>query len=258
MLELPEYLVDGNFHTILACAGKLYAIVSCTDLVTEQWNTYVMEVKEEDSKFDIMQHLFQRNVRTSIKACTVQDSRICILAKKVGENPNAKGRSTTFFVFDTATNTTYDHSEGANWGTLMIPMEDEIVVTEMGHSSCSRYSFDTCKWKHTKEQFLPFPLPSFERRKYSSISDGDNFYFFGTRYECLDFPPIIWSYMYNFTEKKWQNMPGLPQPQQESAFCRVKLPIHLSKCHLDCPHCRHSDVTIYGNPSLYSRRGCIT
>jgi transposase-like protein len=45
--------------------------------------------------------------------------------------------------------------------------------------------------------------------------------------------------------------------REESAVCRVTLPIHFAKCHLDCPHCRYSDIATYGNHCLYSRRGCI-
>jgi hypothetical protein len=42
--------------------------------------------------------------------------------------------------------------------------------------------------------------------------------------------------------------------REESAVCRVTLPMHFAKCHLDCPHCRYFDIATFGNHCLYSRR----
>jgi hypothetical protein len=245
MLELPENHTHGNIHTILACAGKLYAIMSChmyfiqiSGEVFQQWSTFLMEVKEDVSKFDIKYYLFQRNERTDVEACTMQDSKICILANRVGENPESVELSTKFLVFDTATNKKYDHSKGAHWDTLMIPVGDEIVVTSMGQSSCTRFSLATRKWTHTEEQFLPFPTQSFESTEYTSTSDDNNFYLFGRSNQSLESPSETWCY--NFGEKKWKELPALPQPLRQSATCLVQLPSHLSKCHIKCPHCRFS------------------
>jgi hypothetical protein len=245
ILEIPKNLINYNIQTILTCAGKLYAIVSCYDIqkhgqVGQQWITCLMELKEDVSKFGIKQCLFQGNESTNVLACTVQDKKICILANSIGMNPNARRKSTKFVVFDTATNTIFDQIEGAQWGTLMIPVGDEIVVTEMGNSSCTKYSFAMRKWRHTKEQFLPFPKHSPENTEYSSVSDGNNFYLFVKHTQSLESPTETWCY--NFSEKKWKNLQALPQPLRQSATCLVQLPSNLSKCHIDCPHCRFSCI----------------
>lgn len=241
LFELPENHISGNLHTILACAGKLYAIVSCHVIqkcgqIVQQWSTFLMEVKEDVSKCDIKQYLFQRNENTNVMACTMQDRKICILANKVGVNPKRRGKSIKFFVYDTVTNRKYDHTKGAFWDTLMIPVGDEVVVTRMGKFSCMKYSFTTRKWRHIKEQFLPFPTHPFESTEYSTISDGNNFYVFGGKgFKSLESSSA--TMCYNFIEKEWKTLQELPQPLRQSATCLVQLPSKLSKCHIKCPHC---------------------
>jgi hypothetical protein len=242
-LELPGNLTSGNIQTILTCAGKLYAVV-----LFYGWSTFVVEIKEDISTFDIKQYLFQQNESTNVLACTMQNEKICILANKVGINPHAREHSIKFLVFDTSTNTIDDQSEGAGWGTLMIPVGDEIIVTEMGKSSCSRYSFDTREWRHTEEQFLPFPLTSFERTGCSSISDDSNFYLFSRHTQSLK--PSSKTLCYNFNEKKWGNLPALSKPLQQSATCLVQLPRNFSKCHINCPHCPFSKRATYDTHDL--------
>jgi hypothetical protein len=45
--------------------------------------------------------------------------------------------------------------------------------------------------------------------------------------------------------------------KEESALCRVTLPIHFAKCHLDCPHCRYSDIKELMATIVYIQEGDI-
>lgn len=240
VLELPENYISGTLHTILACAGKLYAVISCHIIQkggqTVQWSTFLMEVKEDGSKCEIKHLLFQRHEHTHVMACVMQDRKICILANKVGVNPRRKGKTTKFIVYDTSVNRKYDQSKGAHWDALMFPVGDEIVVTKMGKFSYTKYSMALRKWRHFKEQFLPFPTQPYESVDYSSISDGSNFYIFGGKgFKNLE--STAETICYNFAEKKWKTLEELPQPLRQSATCLIQLPSHLSKCHIKCPHC---------------------
>ncbi|XP_061173027.1 kelch-like protein 3 [Saccostrea echinata] len=244
LLEVPENYGNNTLHTILACAGKLYAIISSHVIqfgpqLVHQWSTFVMEVKEDDSKCEVKQTLFQRNENSHLVACVMQDRKICVLANKVGANPKRRGKSAKFYVYDTTVNRKYDQSKGAYWDNLMIPVGDEIVVTRMGKCSYTKYSMTTRKWKHIKEEFLPFPANPFESVEYSTISDGSNFYVIGGK-GFKNPETISTTFCFNFAEKKWKNLQELPQPLRQSATCLIQLPSNLTKCHFNCPHCKFS------------------
>lgn len=240
LLELPENHISGSLHTIVACSGKLFAVISCHIIQkggqNVQWSTFLMEVKEDGTKSEIKNHLFQRNENTSVVACVMQDRKICILATKVGAIPRRKGKSTKFFVYDAALNRKYEYSRGVNWDNLMFAAGDEIVVTRMGKFSCMKYSMTTRKWRHVKEQFLPFPTQPFESTDFSSISDGSNFYVFGGK-GVKSMESVAEAMCYNYAEKKWKKLQELPQPLRQGATCCIQLPSNLAKCHIKCPHC---------------------
>jgi hypothetical protein len=253
-VELPENYSRGNLYTILACSGKLYAIVNFREKDDNEfqfwsngefygsvsvnpdvrWETFVVEIKEEVGQFDIKQYLFDDDCfNTKVKACTIQDKKICILSNQIIKNTERKVESTNFFVFDTETNKADNHTEGAQWDTDLVPVGDEVVVTRMGKSSCMRYSLATQTWKHTKEHLLPNPFAGTEE---SSLSDGKRFYWFGKDVKFLESSCETWCY--NFTKKKWKNLQELPQPLLQSATCLAQVPNKLSKCHIKCPHCK--------------------
>jgi hypothetical protein len=87
-LELPENLICVRVYTMLVCAGKLYAVISCNTqhggIEHVVRNTYIMEGKEDVSKFDIKGFLFQLDFNTNMTVCTMQDRDTCILANRVG------------------------------------------------------------------------------------------------------------------------------------------------------------------------------
>jgi hypothetical protein len=237
ILALPEDHICGNIHTILACAEKLFVIMSChSGAQCGLWNTFVMEVNEDFPKCDMKQYLVEGNENIDVLACKMQDRYICVLSSQVSANLEMKDNSTKFVVFDTVTNRTYDQSKGAHWDTLMIPFGDELVVTSLGKSSCKIYSFATQQWRHTEEQFLPLPVNPFESTETNSISDGNSFYLLGGNDTNISESPCQ-MLCYNFTEKNWKELKAPPQPVQESMNSLVLLPSHLSNCHIECPHC---------------------
>jgi hypothetical protein len=237
--DYPNDYYLHNIHSILTCAGIMYFIVSCYFVqldgqFAQKWSTLLVEATAE-GRFEIKQCLFEGNRITDVKACVMQDNKICILRKTFGKNQESKGNSASFFVFDIASNRIYDHSKGARWDTLMLPVGDEIIVTSIGEHSCTRYSFATGEWIHNEEQFLSFPTQPFYSTDYRLSSDGNNIYLFGEGIHGVDSSYRNWCY--SFTKKRWRKL-GWFTRRQRGAFCLIQVPRDIPLCHLQCPHCQ--------------------
>jgi hypothetical protein len=227
---LPTGFSCLNIHSVLACAEKVYVIVSCQ--VAQKCRTVMLEqAKNRNNK---RRYLFDGNV-SDVLACAMEDKKICILYRRVGENQETMGNSASFFVYDIATGRRYDHSKCARWDTLMLPVGDEIIVTSIGKHSCTRYSSATGEWIHKEEQFLSFPTQPFDNTEYMSSSDGNNFYLFrkGSSSE---------NWCYNFIEKKWKKLESYIEGRR-SAACLMQIPCDLPLCHILCPHCKIKNRT---------------
>lgn len=240
-IKVPESCTNASIQNIIACGGHLYAVMSGHFVGRapggmDNWQTIILQAKEDDTESEIKCYLFARNISTQIVSCAMNNSKICVLAWKIGFRAKKKKHNAKFIVYDTADNKRIDESKGVSWEPYMFPFEDEIMVCKMGKFQTRKFSFSKRLWYAVKEQFLPHPPQDGGRTDFSFVANGEDLFIFGGK-DPLTKKPLDTGYKFSLKSKTWTKLENMPQALMLSASCVAKLPADQVKCHISCPHC---------------------
>lgn len=241
-LKLPEHLSNIIVHNIVSCNSRLYAVLSAhmksqvNNMPVEEWNTLLLEVREDDTESVVKCVFFARNTNTQITSLGVNNRHVCVMGWKHGIHMKKSRQFARFFLYDAVNQKKQEQSKGAYWDAVLIPMHKDLVACRMGKYAAKKYSFAEKRWKNIKELVLPLFPEQPSRLDYSSLSDGQNYYVFGGK-DNISKKPLDSSFKYNFSTKEWTKLENMPQCLMQSAICQVKMPADHVRCHISCPHC---------------------
>ncbi|XP_033734127.1 kelch-like protein 11 [Pecten maximus] len=240
-LQIPDSIKNMFIQNIVSCNSRLYAIISGhmptpnRTPPVEEWNTVLLEVKE-DTESIVKCYLFKGNAtHTQTTSLEVSNRHVCVLAWKHGskgkKNPRPK-----FIMYDTVYEKRIDHSKGAYWDNILVPVENDLLACRMGKITAKKFSFNEKRWKAVKSQVISHLPEDPTRQDFSYHSDGANFYVFGGK-DSSTKKLLDSAFMFNFESRKWAKLENMPQALMQSATCHVKMPADHVRCHISCPHC---------------------
>ena len=242
---------DLTVHSIEFCNGRLYIVASgrfADDCATHaahiEWQACVLQVSEDMSRCDLKCKLFQRNNKTVISVCTVDDKYLCMIGWKCPSKGSGKSRSgklARFIYLDARSGRKTDMSKGAFYEPLMFAVKGELYFAKPGCYRVRKFNFNTRKWITLKELYLPHPKEEPGRTDYIYTAYKDRFFIFGGKSPATK-KQIDNSCQYSFTDKNWTNVQALPQSLTNSGVVVASIPEEHIRCHIDCPHCQFNTV----------------
>lgn len=228
-INVPEAYLNASLHKIIACNGKLYAVIASQQAV-------LLEVKEDGTESEIKCQLFHSNPSTQVNVHVINNTQICVLAWKHGIKVKKNRHFAKFVVFDVRSQRRFDHSKGSVYESHMFFIGNDLTVCRMGKFHGRKYTVVDRRWKPISDLILPHPPEDPARTDFASISDGTHFYIFGGK-DPTTKKPLESAFKYSYKTRMWTKLADMPQALMQSAVCIARLPVSDVRCHIKCPHC---------------------
>lgn len=228
-INVPEAYMNASLQKIVACNGKLYAVITSQQAV-------LLEVKEDGTESDVKCQLFQSNPSTQVNVHVMNNSSICVLAWKHGIKVKKSRHCAKFVIYDVRSQRRMDLSKGSIYESHMFSVGNDLTVCKMGKYVGRKFSLQDKRWKPMSDLILPHPPEDPVRTDFANISDGSNFYVFGGKDPSTK-KPLESAYRYTYRTRMWTKLEDMPQALMQSAVCIAKFPVSDVRCHIKCPHC---------------------
>lgn len=228
-ISVPEANMNASLQKIVACNGKLYAVITSQQAV-------LLEVKEDGTESEVKCQLFHSNPSTQINVHVLNNSCICVLAWKHGIKVKKSRHFAKFVMYDVRNQRRMEHSKGSIFDSHMFLLGNDLTVCRMGKFHGRKFFLNERRWKPVSDLILPHPPEDPSRTDFANISDGTNFYVFGGKDPSTK-KPLESAYKYTYRTRMWTKLDDMPQALMQSAVCIAKFPVSDVRCHIKCPHC---------------------
>ncbi|KAL4236678.1 protein modification by small protein conjugation [Mactra antiquata] len=179
-----------------------------------------------------------RTFKSEIKTCVVDNRYIAILCSKyVGKNGRQK--NVGFFLYEVGKGYPYEYSRRIKFEPLMFAIKNDIYLTKQGCCRYMKFNIQSRRWSSAKEMLVPHPGTEPARSDYlHAVYKNELFVFGGKVGKTL----LTSTCKYDLVEKDWKPIEDAPKACINSAVVTAKIPSHLIRCHIDCPHCHYTNA----------------
>lgn len=247
-MTLPEPFRDITIQQIVMVNNRMYMIASGRSVGTKsgtipQWMIYLFRVSTDMQNCNVVIPLCARNAKTEVSSCVVEDKYIAVLCSKCvcgsGSGSRQRIKNVRFFVMDTKTMKHNEYSRSARPEQYMFAIKNEVIVTGQGGCRYHRFDINTRKWSTGKDILIPHPLEEPARSDFIYTTCHNELFVFGGKSGKNLLNSVC---KYSLDKRKWETLQEAPKAITNSGVVIAKIPSHLVRCHIDCPHCKYVSV----------------